>query len=117
MTGVEILAVEQVATKYAFNWGAWGLCVGVGIVFCAIIGVVTGLSYYSKWTDFLTGVCIGLIFGGIIGLLPGFTTKPIEFENRYKVTISEEVSMVEFMERYEIIDQEGKIYTVREIND
>ena len=33
---------------------------------------------------------------------------------QYKVTIDETVSMVEFMDKYEIIDQEGKIYTVRE---
>ena len=33
---------------------------------------------------------------------------------QYKVTIDETVSMVKFMDKYEIIDQEGKIYTVRE---
>ena len=52
MTGVEILAVEQIATKYAFNWCAWGLCAGVSMVFCVIVGIVTGFSYYSKWRDF-----------------------------------------------------------------
>lgn len=32
----------------------------------------------------------------------------------YKVTIDESVSMVEFYERYEIIDQDGLIFTVYE---
>ena len=32
----------------------------------------------------------------------------------YKVTIDDSVSMNEFLDKYEIIDQEGKIYTVKE---
>ena len=32
----------------------------------------------------------------------------------YNVIISDEVSLTEFNEKYEIIEQNGKIYTVRE---
>ena len=32
----------------------------------------------------------------------------------YKVTIDDSVSMNEFLDKYEILDQEGKIYTVKE---
>ena len=118
MTGVEILDVEQIATEYAFNWSAWLLTIGVVIAFSTIISFATGTGRYCRWWELLLlGVIVGLVFGGIIGLLPGFTTKPVEFKDQYKVLISEDVLMVEFMERYEIIDQEGKIYTVREIND
>ena len=42
------------------------------------------------------------------------TTK---YETQYKVTISDEVKMDEFCEKYEIIEQDGKIYTVRERNE
>ena len=35
-------------------------------------------------------------------------------QTRYKVTIDETVSMVEFYERYEIIDQDGLIFTITE---
>ena len=34
-------------------------------------------------------------------------------EYKYKVTIDDTVSLNEFYEKYEIIDQEGKIYTIR----
>lgn len=40
---------------------------------------------------------------------------PTAYETHYKVLISDEVSMNEFLEQYEIIDQEGKIFTVREV--
>ena len=33
----------------------------------------------------------------------------------YKVTINENVSLIEFNEKYEIIEQNGKIYTIKEI--
>lgn len=32
----------------------------------------------------------------------------------YKVTIDDSVKYVEFTEKYEVVDQEGEIYTVRE---
>lgn len=41
----------------------------------------------------------------------GFETK---IETRYDVTISDEVKLTEFNEKYEIIEQKGKIYTIRE---
>ena len=56
----------------------------------------------------LCTVGFGLILGGVIG---SFWNDPIP---QYKVTISEEVSMVEFYEKYEIINQEDLIFTVRE---
>ena len=36
---------------------------------------------------------------------------------KYKVTISEYVIVTEFNDRYEIIDVDGKIYTIREKSD
>ena len=35
-------------------------------------------------------------------------------EYTYKVTISDEVNFVEFSNKYEIIDQDGLIYTIKE---
>ena len=115
MAGVEILAVEQIATKYAFNWGAWALTFGVILGFCLLVSVFCCIGSYIDWKIAISvGLFVGVLFGGLFGLLPGFTTKPIEFKDQYKVLISEEVSMVEFMEKYEIVEQEGRIYTIEE---
>ena len=56
-------------------------------------------------------VCVGAIIGLLLAAL--FRT-PTKYETQYKVTISDEVSMNDFLEKYEIIETEGKIYTVRE---
>ena len=51
---------------------------------------------------------VGLLFSNLVGIVE------IEYYPTYKVTISDEVSMNEFMDKYEILTQDGKIYTVKE---
>lgn len=116
MTGVEILAMEEVVAEYAFNLKAYLICLAVAMIFCGVIGLVTSIPN-NIWQGTLVGICVGLVAGAIIGQLPAWTTLPKEYETQYKVTISDEVSMNDFVSRYEIIDQEGKIYTVRERNE
>ena len=113
MTGVEVLATEEVVTRSSFNW------LGFAITFIAIILVNAFIFVYKCETrkEFLQ--CVG-IFGGILGLFFGFligikTEIPMKYETYYKVTISDEVPLNEFLERYEIVDQEGRIYTIREL--
>lgn len=82
------------------------------IVIAAVVGITT-------WDDFIGnslifGLICGVIFGALFGVLLARDADSTEYETHYKVTISEEVKMTEFLERYEIVAQEGKIYTVRE---
>jgi hypothetical protein len=114
MNGVEILATEEVVAAYAFNW------VGFFVTWCAVIAIflVAGLIVSLKYGDltlFLAFVVVGVVMGIIFGIFLGSGCRvPIAYENQYKVTISDEVQMNEFFEKYKIVDQEGKIYTVRE---
>lgn len=114
MNGIEILSTAEVATASAFNWefAGWlflGL-VAAGVIVGAIFGIV-----FEDWYVFVvvlaTFACVGLMIGTVGGL-----TEPVPtaYETQYKITVSDEVSMIEFNEKYEIISQEGKIYTVRE---
>ena len=56
----------------------------------------------------ISGIMAGAIFGG------GIFATPASYETHYKVAIDDSVSMNEFLDKYEILDQEGKIYTVKE---
>ena len=117
MTGVEILATTEVIVDYGFSWLAWGCTViALGAIFL-LIGAISSSPYDDTKRDAMIGLFVGLIIGCFIGVLPAKLTVPAEYETQYKVTISDEVSMNDFLSRYEIISQEGKIYTVREIND
>ena len=113
MTGVSILAIEELAIDFAFNWTAFWISVII-ITFCFVIILVDSLindGFKALIAVIVMSILTGCLAGAVMGLL---CEKPIEYENIYKVTITDEVSMAEFMEKYEVIEQEGKIYTVRE---
>ena len=115
MTGVDILAVEEVAVGFVFNWTWFWIMVGVGGCF----GL--GLSIFCVVSDECERVIIPILSTLLLIAGAGFGAafgnvfrKPVAYAPQYKVMISDEVSINEFLEKYEIIDTEGKIYTVRE---
>lgn len=108
MTGVEILATDKNATGFEPNLPVF-LSV---LAFCVVGGIIIG-SREKEYglgaiIGLLIGMCAGLIFAVVVGVAE------IEYYPTYKVTISDEVSMNEFMNKYEILEQDGKIYTVKE---
>lgn len=115
MSGVEILATEEVVVAWAsWNWKGFLLTVGLAFFVGIIAGILAGAS-----DDWGLGVIIFLVVfiagGALFGTLVGCTTgEPVEYETQYKVVIDDSVSINEFTEKYEIIDQDGKIYIVRE---
>lgn len=116
MNGVEILTSNEVAVVYeAFNWSNFWITISIIAFGALIVGLIVG--FYNQ--DGVIGVLAfaeTLIIGGLMfGPATGHTTrKPTKYETQYKITIDDSVSMVEFLDKYEIIDQDGKIYTVKE---
>lgn len=108
MTGVEILATGEGATSFEPNLVAF-LSV---LAFCILCGIVIG----SRHNEYGLGALMGLLIGMIVGFLSGVVIGAVEIEYypTYKVIIADEVSMNEFMDKYEILTQDGKIYTVKE---
>ena len=81
-----------------------------------ISSIIFGLNE-EDWHAFFTGLGVySTLLGLFVGLLGGFVLKPksVEYETHYEVSINEEVNMQEFMDKYEIIETRGSIYTVRE---
>ena len=116
MEGITILNEFEVVTKTVFSWEAfwWGALIGVGIALVA--GIIFGLqedSFLAFISMFLT---MGIFASALVGLLAGYKIcpEPVEYETHYEVSIDENVNMQEFMDRYEIIETRGSIYTVRE---
>lgn len=86
----------------------------------ALFGIVIGIIWYNSFYDcwgVLIGIVIGAIFGGATGIVIDKVVEPAPDEIRYKVIVSDEVPMNEFLSRYEIIEVEGKIYTVKEVEN
>ena len=112
MDGVTILATEQVVSSSTFNWWAFVIVFVAIALFALLFGYV-----YDVLGEALLYVLFGAccIIGGVIGGF-GFSI-PTAYETQYKVTVTSDVSMAEFYERYEVIEQEGLIFTVKEKTD
>lgn len=116
MDGVTILNEFEVVIKTVFSWESfwWGALIGVSIGL-----IVTILTKFQEvdWSTFFMGLGAFCIFFGLFtGLFNGFLLNPksIEYETHYEISINEEVNMQEFMDKYEILETRGSIYTVRE---
>jgi hypothetical protein len=118
MTGVEILTSEQVVAATTFNWTAFWIACSLCFVCFLTLSIDLFINRWLDWLDSLFISSIGFLFGGVIGLGFGILAgSPTAYETQYKVTISDSVSMTDFYEHYEVIEQDGKIFTVREINN
>lgn len=114
MSGVEILVIEEVVTKEVFNWNAFLITAGIIFTVFIVFGILMSIRF-DDWNQLLVGVVVGLFIGGIFGSIMGAgLSVPSEYETQYKVTISDEVQMNDFIEKYEIVEQNGRLYTVRE---
>ena len=116
MEGVTILNEIEVVTKTILSWESFWTGAILGAAF-AILVIVLVIASDWDWS------CFGLVCGIFIpivsilsALFAGFliAPTPVEYEPHYEVSINEEVNMQEFMDKYEIIETRGSIYTVRE---
>lgn len=110
MEGVEILNQYEVVAETAFNWFWFWVTLGTVPIICIIVGIAEKDGLLLTILT-ISGVIFGLILGVAFG---GISATPSKYETHYEVIITDEVKMTEFNERYEILDQEGKIYTIRE---
>ena len=110
MAGIEILSEQIMYNTFLPGW-----CAAIGFAFL-LFGLPIGLAILSegdiKWPGCVLTVlafvgCLMMIFG----LLSN--THSIDYV-KYKVTIDDSVSMNEFLDKYEILGTEGKIYIVKE---
>jgi uncharacterized membrane protein len=88
----------------------WGILIGIIALVC-LIGII--VSIITSEHDGIGWAIVGLIILGAIsiGLLLNSYYKP---QTQYQVTISDEVKMQEFNSKYEVISQEGQIFTITE---
>ena len=115
MNGVEILNQTNVYQTEDYPW-IIGVLVGVGFVI-GLIYLIKDYATYGKSTGgdaaFIMLTALGLVLGLITYICTMHETDKVDYI-KYQVTISEEVSLTDFLDKYEILDQEGKIYTVKE---
>lgn len=109
VNGVEILSSE---TIYSTILPEYWLGIGVGF---AILFIVAMAFCFANENIILGFICMILSFSLVfVGCLCCICIKTDIDHIEYKVTVDDSVSMNEFLNKYEILDREGKIYTVKE---
>lgn len=107
MNGVIILNSYEILTNASsvFFVLVWG------VVFAAL--ALSFLYLFIKDNPRMSTAIFAIVAGALAVIL--FCNIPEKkYETRYQVTVDDTVSMNEFQSKYEIIEVEGKIYTVRE---
>ena len=112
MSGVEILSTAEVVIKNGFYWPIFLLLVVVGGIW---FGAIVWMDE-RKWSVTLYLALLGALTGALAGILPAIAigNRDDVYETQYKVVVSDEASINEFLDTYEIVDQDGKILVVRE---
>jgi hypothetical protein len=107
MEGLEVLSVKDGSIPISLSFFLGALCfvvivLSIYIIVCAITEGSFG------------GAMVGLIFLGLgIFLNCMVIDETINPFSIYKVLVSDSVSMNEFYNKYEILNVEGKIYTIK----
>lgn len=106
MEGLEILSVKDGSIPISLSFFLGALCF--------IVIVLSAYVTFSAISDrSFGGTIIGLLFLGI-GIFLSWTVinETINPTPIYKVLVSDSVSMNEFYSKYEILNVDGKIYTI-----
>lgn len=108
MEGIEVLATIPKGINLVPN-------LPFAIIVGGIIGIGIGIWCATDTGSIIAGLLIGFLVGTVAFLVTaGMSMKPTEFIDTYKVIISDDIKLNKFYERYEILEQEGKIFTIKE---
>ena len=113
MNGIEILNQYEVVATTAWSWSVFWISWIIVMIIFIIVGVIVGIIQKDLIGNCVFGCVMGCIFGGLIGV-PFASQAEKTYTTEYQVIISDEVSLTDFYNTYDIIEQEGKIFKIRE---
>lgn len=108
MEGITILNSYEYLTNFSIIFALIMLC---ALLFSASVLTLFALVKYGFYT------CKGLVF--LVAciaftIICSFCIPEKKYETLYQVTIDDSVSMAEFTSKYEVVKQEGSLYTIIE---
>ena len=117
MDGVTILNEIEVVhiVNDTFNHTAGFIGFWITILICASVGFFIGRIDCEEITGTLVGALVGIVFGLLATAIVGSAfSYPPETKTtiRYEVIVDNSVSLTEFYEHYNVIEQRGEIFVV-----
>ena len=109
MNGVRILNETMVESNTPV--GIFGIVILSILFISSAIIIIVAFKYIRIDVIVVGAIMCVLCLLGIVGVIDIIKTPPYK---QYEVTISDEVSFKEFSGKYEVIEQRGEIYIVKE---
>ena len=116
MAGVTILTSEVVMKPALWVDIVGWVCVG-GLILAMLIAII---GFIVDSTKMFVSAGIAFIIFAITGVslaIMGTTFITVPDYTKYEVVLDNSVSMNEFMNTYEVLEQRGQIYVVKEIEE
>ena len=123
MNGVEVL--NKIPIYAAAEWALYTMlflliAIPLAFIIYSIIQVVHGRHWSFIIENTAFSIFLGLFAATLFVVVADKTGISQDKNNvayyKYQVVVSDEVNFNEFMEKYEIVEQNGSIYTVQERN-
>ena len=112
MNGVNVLYQEPIFKTIYANETIISILVSL-FLFMIFGALISGLCLSLKGTIIFSVLALITMFS--IAILDSYSISTEELDHyEYKVTIDDSVPMKEFLSKYEIINQEGEIFTIVE---
>lgn len=112
LDGITLLDTGTKIVSYTWGWNWGGF---IAIIFAILLIVVSIICMIDGTGGEI--FFIAAIFVGMLGLFIFAHAKPAKTINTYSVIIDDSVSMTEFYDKYEVLDIQGKIFTITERED
>lgn len=110
--------IEGITILNEIAVGPVGPIVAASLLFVVLLFLIAGIQYAFKQGEAVPGLFLIVVsLGAVIGIFVASFDAADRIQKPrpiYQVTIDDSVSFNELYENYEIIDQEGKIYEIRE---
>ena len=92
----------------------------IGLIIAAVVFFISFLVFIGEFCEnlgFISFIAFAICFITVIVL--GFSQTETDeiIDTQYQVILEDSVSLNDFLDHYEIIEQNGEIYTIREIKD
>lgn len=113
MDGITILSEMSVRGEDLWIVIAWWLLT-IAYIACGLWDNVENWRY-SEWRTRIVGIICSLMVSSLILVIAvGLCDEYNTFHTEYEIIIDDSVGFNEFTDRYEIVSQDGDIYTVIE---
>ena len=111
MQGIDILSKTEIMARSTVIENAMNITLIIMVVSVLLGLIFMGIDYFR-----LGCICLGLLLTSFITCLVLFATAHTYKTGRYqyKVTIDDSVSFNDLYEKYNVIDQDGKIFIIED---